>query len=59
MNLPWQQPIRPLEVKLPDDGMWVPVLFIRPKTSDGWQVITHAGVTWSNDDLRGIREVAS
>ena len=51
MNHSWQQPIRPLEVRVPDSELWVPVLFIRPGiVSGGWEVITRAGVKWSNLD---------
>ena len=50
MNHPWQQPIRPLEVRVPDSELWVPVLFIRPVADRGWEVITRAGVRWSNLD---------
>lgn len=52
MNHPWQQPIRPLEVHpfVNDDGTWYPVLFIKPGTDRGWQVITHSGVLWESSD---------
>ncbi len=56
MNHPWQQPIRPLEVYPTPLELWRPVLFIRPRTNGGWEVITVAGSTWSNDDST-IREV--
>ena len=55
MNHPWQQPIQPMEVRLPDSKIWVQVLFIRPKQIDGWEVITHTGIKWSYDELAGIR----
>ena len=50
MNHPWQQPIKPLEVHplANDDHMWYPVLFIRPGSDRGWQVITHNGVLWES-----------
>lgn len=52
MNHHWQQPIRPLEVHPNNNetGMWYPVLFIRPGTDRGWQVITHSGVLWESSD---------
>jgi len=52
MNHPWQQPIRPLEVHplANPDNMWYPVLFIKPGTDCGWQVITHNGVLWESCD---------
>ena len=52
MNHQWQQPIRPLEVHPNNNetGMWYPVLFIRPGTDRGWQVITHSGVLWESSD---------
>lgn len=43
MNHPWQQPIRPMEVRTIPDGIWRPVLFIRPRTERGWEVVTTAG----------------
>jgi len=51
MNHPWQQPIRPLEVhpNANETGTWYPVLFIRPATGRGWEVITHNGVLWESD----------
>ena len=52
MNHPWQQPIRPLEVRVPDSDIWVPVIFIRPAEGVvvGWEVITRAGVKWTHLD---------
>lgn len=58
MNHPWQQPIRPLEVRVPDSQLWVPVIFIRPDDSYGWDVITRSGCIWAADQTV-IREVAS
>ena len=51
MNLPWQQPIRPLEVHplANENGTWYPVLFIRPATDRGWQVISYNGILWQNE----------
>jgi hypothetical protein len=53
MNHPWQQPIRPLEVLIPDTQhperrFWVPVLFIRPRGTRGWEVISMAGNVWND-----------
>lgn len=53
---PWQQPIRPLEVYPTPLELWRPVLFIRPHTDGGWEVMTVAGSTWTNNDST-IREV--
>lgn len=52
MNFQWQQPIKPLEVHplANDEHMWYPVLFIRPATDRGWQVITHNGILWESTD---------
>jgi len=51
MNHPWQQPIRPLEVLVPRTAnCWATVLFIRPKTDRGWEVITMVGSRWSSDE---------
>jgi len=50
MNHPWQQPIRPLEVYPTELKMWRPVLFIRPKTDRGWEVITMSGSQWSSNE---------
>ncbi len=52
MNHPWQQPISPLEVHpmINKNDSWYPVLFIRPCTERGWEVITQNGVNWSNDN---------
>jgi len=52
MNHPWQQPIKPLEVHplANEDGMWYPVLFIRPATDRGWQVISFSGILWESSD---------
>ena len=48
MNHQWQQPIKPLEVHplVNDDGIWYPVLFIRPGTDGGWQAISYSGILW-------------
>ena len=51
MNYQWQQPIRPLEVnpnQAPD--LWIAVLFIRPRTAHGWEVISAGGHTYDEDD---------
>jgi hypothetical protein len=56
MNHPWQQPIRPLEVLIPTTEIWNQVLFIRPRSERGWEVITRSGNVWNNDDTL-IREV--
>ena len=51
MNHPWQQPVRPLEVLVPNTvNLWATVLFIRPRTDRGWEVITMAGVKWTDHD---------
>lgn len=59
MNHPWQQPTRPLEVHplVNEDGIWYPVLFIRPATDQGWQVISYNGILWENDSAM-LREVS-
>ena len=56
MNLPWQQPIRRMEVRVPDSDLWVPVIFIRPRVDRGWEVITRSGTVWSSDKTI-VREV--
>jgi len=58
VNHPWQQPIRPLEVHpiLNENDRWYPVLFIRPRTERGWEVITYNGVNWDTENAL-IREV--
>lgn len=58
MNLPWQQPIRPLEVLVPQSDLWVPVIFIRPRVDRGWEVITRSGSVWTSDQTI-IREVTA
>lgn len=60
MNHPWQQPIRPLEVHplANPDGTWYPVLFVRPATDRGWQVISYNGILWESCDAL-IREVTA
>ena len=52
MNHPWQQPICPLEVHpmVNENDRWFPVLFIRPGTDRGWEVITRNGVVWESDN---------
>ena len=60
MNHPWQQPIRPLEYAVRNDGLtsegvtdtpfWYFVVFIRP-TDDGYQIIGQHGAIW---DARAI-----
>ena len=52
MNFQWQQPIKPLEVHplANDEHMWYPVLFIRPATDRGWQVISFSGILWESSD---------
>jgi len=59
MNHPWQQPIRPMEVRPhnAEDDYYYPVLFIRPGNDYGWEVITRNGVNWCSNSAR-IREVA-
>ena len=51
MNFQWQQPIRRLEVQ-PNGArdLWIPVLFIRPRTAHGWDVISAGGHTYDEDD---------
>lgn len=49
MKHEWQQPIRPLEVSPNTSDMWVLVLFIRPRNEGGWEVISRAGVIWTNE----------
>jgi hypothetical protein len=56
MNHPWQQPIRPLEVCPDKATIWCRVLFIRPRTPRGWEVIVESGNVWTSDDSC-IREV--
>jgi hypothetical protein len=58
MNHPWQQPIRPLEVKPDKSAIWCRVLFIRPRTPRGWEVIVESGNVWTSDDSF-MREVQS
>lgn len=57
MNHPWQQPIRPLEVN-PNETpeLWITVLFIRPSTPYGWEVISAGGHTYDEYDSM-LREV--
>ena len=60
MNLPWQQPIRPLQYQLlntehPDRWSWV--LFIRP-TNESWQIMGGPGVVWGPDSVT-LRVVAA
>ncbi len=50
MNYQWQQPIRPLEVQPDDTDLWIMVLFIRPRTEHGWEVISAGGHTYDEDD---------
>jgi hypothetical protein len=53
MKHPWQQPIRPMEVRTIPDGLWVKVLFIRPERINnqdrGWEVISTAGTIHCSD----------
>jgi hypothetical protein len=56
MNHPWQQPIRPLEVKPDKSAIWCRVLFIRPVHPRGWEVIVESGNVWTSDNSC-IREV--
>lgn len=49
MNYPWQQPIRPLEVQPNESDLWIMVLFIRPSTAHGWQVISAGGHVYRDD----------
>lgn len=58
MNHPWQQPIRRMEVRVPDSELWVPVIFIRPDDDFGWEVITRSGCIWASDKTN-IREVTA
>ena len=60
MNLPWQQPIRPLQYQLlntehPDRWSWV--LFIRP-TNESWQIMGEPGMIWGPDSVT-LRVVAA
>ena len=50
MNHPWQQPIRPLEVQPNQTDLWIMVLFIRPDTMCGWEVISAGGHIYVEDD---------
>ena len=50
MNFQWQQPIRRLEVQPNGMDMWIAVLFIRPRTAHGWEVISAGGHTYDEDD---------
>ena len=50
MNYQWQQPIRPLEVNPNGSDLWIAVLFIRPSTAHGWEVISAGGHTYDEDD---------
>lgn len=63
MNLPWQQPIRPLEYRFRCDDFasgwspWLIVLFIRP-TDNGWEIMGPNGVRWTEKDAI-LRDVAA
>ena len=57
MNYQWQQPIRPLEVQRNGTNLWIAVLFIRPRTAHGWEVISAGGHTYDEDDAM-LRVVA-
>ena len=57
MNYQWQQPIRPLEVQRDGTDLWIAVLFIRPRTAHGWEVISAGGHTYDEDDAM-LRVVA-
>ncbi len=48
MTHPWQQPIQPLEVLIPNTNLWATVLFVRPRTDRGWEVTTLSGNVWNN-----------
>lgn len=51
MNHPWQQPIRPLEVNPNSQPYhWYTVLFIRPRTDHGWEVISAGGHVYDDDE---------
>lgn len=50
MNHPWQQPIRLLEVLPNGLDMWIAVLFIRPRTGYGWEVVSAGGHIYNEDD---------
>ena len=56
MNYPWQQPIRPLEVQPDDTDLWIMVLFIRPRTGHGWEVISAGGHTY--DEAHAMLRIA-
>ncbi len=50
MNHPWQQPIRPLWV-IPDSMSYGKyVLFIRPRSTRGWEVIVTSGNVWTDEN---------
>lgn len=53
---PWQQPIRPMEVQPINSALWCRVLFMRPRSRRGWEVVVESGNVWTNDDA-AIREV--
>ena len=48
MNHPWQQPIRPMEILVPDTELWVRVVFMRPAGDRGWEAITASGNLWTS-----------
>jgi hypothetical protein len=56
MNHPYQQPIRPLEVKPDKSAIWCRVLFIRPRTPRGWEVVVESGNVWTEENAI-LREV--
>jgi hypothetical protein len=62
MNHPWQQPIRPMELKpnvAHPDQFWIPVLFIAPYEMEGfwgWEALTVGGKLWDDSNAM-IREV--
>ena len=49
MNYQWQQPIRPLQVNPNESGLWIGVLFIRPSTDHGWEVISAGGHVYDDE----------
>jgi len=50
MNHPWQQPIRRLRVIPGGESFGTDVLFIRPRSIRGWEVISLAGNVWSDEN---------
>ena len=50
MNHPWQQPIRPLYIIPDGNGFRCDVIFIRPLSTRGWEVIVLSGNVYSNEN---------